>query len=85
MSIELGLLIAFLGFVMSVIVNYLNQKRITKQDSEKQGYSWGKLDEKLANIEKSLNKIEVKLDNYDIEIDKKIEIALQHHIKEYHK
>jgi len=85
MSIELGLLIAILGFVMSVIVNYLNQKRISKQDNEKQGYSWGKLDEKLANIEKSLNKIEVKLDSYDREIDTKIDIALQHHIKEYHK
>lgn len=85
MTIELGILLSILSVSASIAFSLMNQKRSNKQENEKQGYTWGRLDEKLANIELSLNKIEEKLDNYDNEIDKRIEIALEHHIKEYHK
>ena len=31
-----------------------------------------------------LDKIEAKLDNFDKDIDDRIKIALEHHVKEYH-
>ena len=42
------------------------------------------LDEKLNNLEKQVNKILDKLDTFELEVDTKIEKALENHIKQYH-
>lgn len=84
-SVEITVLLATLTFVMGFLVNFTNAKRTARQDNEKHGYAEGKLDEKLSNIEKTLVKIEKKLDTYDTEIDKRISKAMDNHIKIYHK
>ena len=83
-SVEITVLLAILTFAMGFLVNFANAKRTARQDNEKHGYAEGKLDEKLSNIEKTLVKIERKLDTYDSEIDKRITKAIDTHIKMYH-
>lgn len=82
---EIALAISIISCVIAVISFFLSRKDKSNQDTEKDSYKWGSIDEKLANIEKTLAKIEDKLDSYDKEVDEKIDIAMAHHIKEYHK
>lgn len=82
---QLSTLLSILASVIAVSSFVLNRKDKSNQDTEKDSYKWGSIDEKLSNIEKTLTKIEDKLDSYDKEIDEKIEIAFKHHINEYHK
>lgn len=82
---EIALAISIVSCVIAVISFFLSRKDKSNQDTEKDSYKWGSIDEKLANIEKTLAKIEDKLDSYDKEVDEKIDIAMAHHIKEYHK
>jgi C-terminal processing protease CtpA/Prc len=82
---EIALAISILSVIITVVNFALSRKDKTKNDTEKDSYKWGSIDQKLSNIEKTLAKIEDKLDTYDKEIDEKIEMALSHHIKEYHK
>lgn len=76
--------IAIIGCVLSVITFFKNNNKDDSKKSNIDGYNQGRIEEKLSNIEKSLEKIEDKLNNYDVEIDKKVNEALEHHIKEYH-
>ena len=82
---QLPLALSILASVISVSGFVLNRKDKSNQDTEKDSYKWGSIDQKLANIEKTLAKIEDKLDTYDKEVDEKIDDALKHHINEYHK
>lgn len=82
---QLPLALSILASVISVSSFVLNRKDKSNQDTEKDSYKWGSIDEKLSNIEKTLAKIEDKLDTYDKEVDEKIDVAFKHHIKEYHK
>lgn len=82
---QLPLALSILASVISVSSFVLNRKDKSNQDTEKDSYKWGSIDEKLSNIEKTLAKIEDKLDTYDKEIDEKIDVAFKHHINEYHK
>ena len=82
---QLPLALSILASVISVSSFALNRKDKSNQDTEKDSYKWGSIDEKLSNIEKTLAKIEDKLDTYDKEVDEKIDVAFKHHLKEYHK
>lgn len=82
---QLSTVLSILASVIAVSSFVLNRKDKSNQDTEKDSYKWGSIDEKLSNIEKTLTKIEDKLDSYDKEIDEKIDIAFKHHINEYHK
>lgn len=44
----------------------------------------GAIETRLSNIEKSLEKIDVKLDSFDKEVEEKIQEAIKHHEKEMH-
>ena len=63
----------------------LNRKDKSNKDSGDTSYRQGQIDTQLKNILNKLEKIEDKLNVYDEEIDKKIDIALEHHIREYHR
>lgn len=83
--------IAIGGFVLSIISTIVcistfvkNGNKDIKQDTSKDSYKWGQLDEKLNNLEKQVSKILDKLDTFEMEIDTKIEKALDNHIKQYH-
>ena len=82
---QLSVLLSVLASVIAVSSFVLSRKDKSNQDTEKDSYKWGSIDEKLSNIEKTLAKIEDKLDSYDKEVDEKIDVALKHHINEYHK
>ena len=82
---QLPLALSILASVISVSSFVLNRKDKSNQDTEKDSYKWGSIDEKLSNIEKTLAKIEDKLDTYDKEVDEKIDVAFKHHINEYHR
>lgn len=85
MSIEVGLLIAVAGFVLSFVVALTTSKRNTREDSEKEGYQLGILTQKLNDIDKKLEKIERKLDDYDKDMRKIAQEEIEKHVLEYHK
>lgn len=76
--------IAIIGSIISVTTYFDNKKNKSNSNVAKEQYEKGKLDATLNSILEKLNKIENKLDNYDKEIEERIEIAIKHHIKEYH-
>lgn len=84
-TVTIALLLSILGSVISVLSLIFNRKDKSNKDVKDDSYKWGQIDTKLSNIEKTLEKIENKLDSYDKEIDDKIAEAMAHHIKEYHK
>ena len=81
-------IILFVISCVSIVINIVsfirNGNKDIKQDTSKDSYKWGQLDEKLSNLERQVNKILDKLDTYELEIDTKIENALDNHIKQYH-
>lgn len=77
-------IISCVSILISIITFVKNGNKDIKQDTSKDSYKWGQLDEKLNNLEKQVNKILDKLDTFEIEIDTKIEKALDNHIKQYH-
>ena len=82
---ELTIIISIVSVTIAVVAFALSRKDNSNRETEKDSYKWGSIDEKLSNIEKTLSKIEDKLDSYDKEVDEKIDMALKHHINEYHK
>lgn len=85
MTIEVGLLIAFGGFVLSFVIALTTSKRTTKEDGTKEGFQLGVFSQKLNDIDDKLEKIEKKLDNYDADIHKIAKEEIEKHILEYHK
>lgn len=81
--IALGL--SLLGNVIAVLAFIFSRKDKSNGDVREESYKWGSFDTKLDNIEKTLAKIENKLDSYDKEVDNKIDNAMKHHINEYHR
>lgn len=85
MELTIALALSILGTVISVCSFVLNRKDKSNKDSGDTSYRQGQIDTQLKNILNKLEKIEDKLNVYDEEIDKKIDIALEHHIREYHR
>lgn len=85
MELTIALALSILGSVISVSSFVLNRKDKSNKDSGDTSYRQGQIDTQLKNILNKLEKIEDKLNVYDEEIDKKIDIALEHHIREYHR
>lgn len=85
MELTIALALSILGSVISVSSFVLNRKDKSNKDSGDNSYRQGQIDTQLKNILNKLEKIEDKLNVYDEEIDKKIDIALEHHIREYHR
>lgn len=81
----LSAIFSSISIIFCISTFVLNRKDKSNSDTKQDSYKWGQIDAKLTNIEKTLAKIENKLDTYDKEIDEKIDIAIQHHIKECHK
>lgn len=84
MTVEVGILIALCGFILSFVVALTTSKRNTREDSEKEGYQLGILTQKLNDIDKKLEKIEKKLDNYDTDIRNIAQEEIKKHELKYH-
>ena len=77
--------ISCVSIIISIITFIKNGKKDVKADTSKDSYKWGQLDEKLNNLEKQVNKILDKLDTFELEVDTKIQKAIEQHIETYHK
>lgn len=77
--------ISCVSIIISIITFIKNGKKDVKADTSKDSYKWGQLDEKLNNLEKQVNKILDKLDTFELEVDTKIQKAIDQHIETYHK
>ena len=84
MELTIPLIISILGTIIAVVSLILNRKDKSNKDTEKESYKWGMIDAQIKQILNKLDKIDNKLDSYDKEIDERIEVALEHHVKEYH-
>lgn len=84
MELTLALAISIVGVVISVSSFVLNRKDKSNNDTEKESYKWGAIDQQIKQILNKLDKIDNKLDNYDKEIEERVEKAIKQHEKIYH-
>lgn len=87
-TITIALVISVLGIVLNVFNFYYARKKDTITDikeQEKENSDQKLIDYRLTQVEKKLDKILDILDNYDKEIDERVEKAMNEHIKIYHR
>ena len=70
-------IISCVSIIISIVTFIKNGNKEVKADTSKDSYKWGQLDEKLNNLEKQVNKILDKLDTFELEVETKIEKALE--------
>lgn len=83
-STVISLGISIISIIMCIATFVRNGNKDIKHDSIEEATKWGRLEERLNNLEKQLDKVLDKLDGYDKEIDIKIEKAIEQHIAVYH-
>ena len=81
---ELSMAIAITGCVIGILSFFFGRKDKSVKDNGEAQYKMGQIDEKLATISRQIEILSQKLDNYDHEIDSKIEKAIEIHEKSYH-
>ena len=88
MKIEINLLIALAGVLLSVITVYIAIKKNTKVDVEEQAKKVANekiIQFQLDEIKEEVKKILTKLDRQELEIKRIIKEEMDHHIEVYHK
>lgn len=85
MELTIAAAISIISVTLTIITFALNRKDKSNKDVEDESYKRGILDQQLKDIMAKLEKIERKLDNYDNEIDTRLEKALKQHIDQYHR
>lgn len=88
MTVEVSLLIAFGGFILSLISVYVVIKRNTKTDTKaaaEKAATEKLIEYQLKELKEDVKKILDKLDFYDKDIDERISKAIEHHCEVYHK
>ena len=84
MELTIALVISILSITFTILSFAFNRRDKSNKDTSNDAYAQGRIEEKLANIEKSLAKIEIKLDGYDMEIKQIVKEELKEHIALYH-
>ena len=77
-------IILFVISCISIIISIITFVKNSNKDTSKDSYKWGQLDAKLSNLEKQVDKILSKLDTFEIEVDTKVQKAIENHEKQYH-
>ena len=88
MKIEISLLIAFGGVLLSAITVYIAIKKNTKVDVEEQAKKEADIkiiQYQLNELKDDVKKILSKIDMFDKDVNERIEKAIEHHIEVYHK
>lgn len=86
-TITIALVISIIGIVLNVFNFYYSRKKDTisnVKELDKESTNQQLIDYRLTQVEKKLDKILDILDNYDEEIDKRVDRAMSQHIKLYH-
>lgn len=87
MEITIALALSILGSVISVSNFVLTRKDKAVKDTKETDEETSNqklIDYRLTQVEKKLDKIINILDNYDKEIDARVEKALEQHVAVYH-
>lgn len=87
-TITIALAISILGIALNVFNFYYSRKKDTitnVKEQDKESSNQQLIDYRLTQVEKKLDKIIDILDNYEKEIDERIEKALLRHVEVYHK
>lgn len=84
MELTIAAAISIISVTFTIVNFVVNRKDKSNKDVEDESYKRGILDQQLKDIMAKLEKIERKLDNYDTEIDNKLEKALKQHIEQFH-
>ena len=85
MELSIALVISILSITFTIVNFALNRKDKSAKDSGDEAYKQGVIETKLDNLTKQVDKILAILDNYDKEIDEKVNKAIEEHIKIYHR
>ena len=88
MELTIALALSILSSVIAVSNFVLSRKdKAVKdtQDNAKEHTNQELIDYRLTQVEKKLDKILDILDRYDVEINERIDKAMENHIKIYHK
>ena len=88
MKVEINLLIAFGGVLLSAITVYIAIKKNSKIDVEEQAKKVANekiIQFQLDEIKEEVKKILAKLDKQELEIKRMIKEEMDHHIEVYHK
>lgn len=85
MEFNLATILSLLSIVFVILSFAFNRNDKSSKEIGELSYKQGKTDQLFNDIMEKLEKIEKKLDFYDKEIDEKIDTALMHHLREYHK
>lgn len=87
MELTIALAITIINAVLGV-VNFATSRKDKAikdtQDNAKEHTNQELIDYRLTQVEKKLDKILDILDNYDREIDERVEKAMENHLKLYH-
>lgn len=86
-TITIALVISIIGIVLNVFNFYYSRKKDTItniKEQDKESTNQQLIDYRLTQVEKKLDKILDILDNYDKEIDERVDKAMSQHIKLYH-
>ena len=83
MEITPALVISVISIIFVIINFAINRKDKAVKDAKE--VNMALIEFRLNELDKNVQKILNKLENYDEEVDKKITKALQHHIAEMHK
>lgn len=83
MELTIALSISILSAVMTVANFAVNRKDKAVKDAKEENI--GLIDYRLNELDKKVQRILDKLDDYDKEIKCQIDEAMAHHIREYHK
>lgn len=84
MEITLAIIISIISTVISVTNFTLGRKDKSAKDSGDINYKMGVINTQLKQLLDKVEKIDNKLDTFDKEVEERIKIALEHHIREYH-
>lgn len=86
-TITIALAISIIGIILNVFNFYYSRKKDTitnVKELDKESTNQQLIDYRLTQVEKKLDKILDILDNYDKEIDERVDKAMSQHIKLYH-
>lgn len=87
-TITIALVISIIGILLNIFNFYYSRKKDTitnVKEQDRESSNQQLIDYRLTQVEKKLDKILDILDNYDKEIDARLNKAMEQHIEVYHK
>lgn len=84
MEITVAVLISIISLGLAVVSFFVGRKDKAVSETSNSQREFGILQQKVEYISQQLDKILAKLDNYDNEIDNRVQKAIENHIAIYH-